>query len=687
VSAWWRRGPADWRRLLGGHPIYPVLALTTMAVVDEVDQAAYGLFGPDVVRTFDISPATYGLATLPVVVLGLGIPLLVGRLADRLNRVAISIGGGALWCCFAILTGLVPTFLLLVVARALAAVGRGVSGPVHSSLISDYYPVDGRGAAFGLHQNAQPIGHIVGALGGGAIAAVLGWQAAFLILPLPGFVAVVMLTRLREPQRGAHDTVDDDTWSPDAEQPLPSLREALSLLANIVSWRRYAIVWLLLAIGVAMSSVFSFYFAAVFGVGAFGRGAILAATAALSVVGATVGGVLGQRLLKAGDTTRLGYLLVASIVAFALTLVLSAFAPDVQLAIAVILVSTPFRALAAVPVLLVLSATVPARIRGQAFGALSVFFACGLLFLPIALAYGDRYSYRVSLLIGALPVVVAAVIAATAAPAIAGDVDRATKVSAAERAVRLRRQAGERIDLLEVAGLDVHYGTVQILFGVDFRVADGEMVALLGTNGAGKSTLLRAVSGLIRPSRGLVLFDGTDITGRPAEVTAAAGVVQMPGGRGVFPGLTVERNLRLGAFLYRRDAAQARKSLDATLEIFPRLGERLHQPAGTLSGGEQQMVALAQAFMSRPRILMIDELSLGLAPLVVEELLGVVRRINDTGVTVILVEQSVNIALSLTHRAYFLEKGEVRFEGASAELLHRDDLVRSVFLAGAGAGQ
>ena len=672
------------RRLFGDQPLYPVLALTAMATVDEVDQAAYGLFGPDVVRAFSISPTVYGLSFLPIILLGLAIPLVIGRLTDRVNRVRLSVVGGALWCVCAILTGLVAGFALLVLARAAATVGRGVSGPTHNSLLSDYYPVQGRGSAFSLHQNAQPIGNIVGVLLGGAIAAQWGWQAAFLILPLPGILIVASLLRLREPERGAFDRApDEQVAQEDVHGHLP-LRQVLSLLANIVSWRRYAYVWLLLAIGVAMSSVYSFYFAAVFGVGTFERGVILSTTAALTVVGSGIGGVIGQRLLARGDTKRLGYLLVGSILAFALTLLLSAFAPNLPFAVAVVLISTPFRALAAVPVLLVLSATVPPRIRGQAFGALSVCFAAGLLFLPIALSFGDRYSYRVSLLLGVLPLVAAAIVAATAAPAISGDIARATQVSGAEREVRRRRAAGERIDLLEVAGLDVHYGSVQVLFGVDFRVAEGEMVALLGTNGAGKSTLLRAVSGLVRPSRGLVLYDGRDITGIPAEAAAAAGIVQVPGGKGVFPGLSVHRNLRLGAYLYRQDKLAATRAIDDALEIFPRLAERLDQPAGTLSGGEQQMVTLAQAFIARPRVLLIDELSLGLAPVVVEELLQVVRRINATGVTVVLVEQSVNIALSLTDRTYFLEKGEVRFEGASCELLERGDLVRSVFLAGAG---
>jgi ABC-type branched-subunit amino acid transport system ATPase component len=185
----------------------------------------------------------------------------------------------------------------------------------------------------------------------------------------------------------------------------------------------------------------------------------------------------------------------------------------------------------------------------------------------------------------------------------------------------------------------------------------------------------------VRPTSGAVLLDGRDVTGLDAEALAARGIALVPGGKGVFPGLSVERNLRLGTWLHRKDAPASTRAIDKALELFPRLGERLTQPAGTLSGGEQQMLTLAQALISGPRILAIDELSLGLAPVVVEELLQTVETINAQGVSVILVEQSVNIALTLTQRAVFMEKGEIRYTGASRDLLERDDLVRSVFLA------
>lgn len=236
---------------------------------------------------------------------------------------------------------------------------------------------------------------------------------------------------------------------------------------------------------------------------------------------------------------------------------------------------------------------------------------------------------------------------------------------------------------LEVRDLDFSYGRLQVLFGVSIDVADGEVVALLGTNGAGKSTLLRAVCGLDLPDAGVVRCFGEDVTRLDAERRVGRGIIQVPGGRSTFPSLTVLENLRTGGYRYRRDRARLDAAVDEVFDHFPVLAERREQAAGTLSGGEQQMVALGRAFIADPRLLLIDELSLGLAPVIVEQLLGIVRSFSARGTTLVLVEQSVNVALSIADRAYFMERGQVRFGGPTEELLERSDLLRSVFLEGA----
>jgi ABC-type branched-subunit amino acid transport system ATPase component len=248
-----------------------------------------------------------------------------------------------------------------------------------------------------------------------------------------------------------------------------------------------------------------------------------------------------------------------------------------------------------------------------------------------------------------------------------------------------RRPIGEPV--LVASDLDVFYGKVQTLYGVDFEVREGEIVALLGVNGAGKSTLLRAISGVLPVARGEIAFEGARIDGLGSDEIVKRGVVQVPGGRGTFAGLTIAENLRLGGYIFRRDKAALRRETERVLEYFPWLADRMGQHAGTLSGGEQQQLLLARAFMSRPKLMMIDELSLGLAPIVVEQLLALVSEMNRQGTTIVIVEQHVDLALEFADRAYFLEKGEVRFHGPSAELLERDDLLRSVFLAGVTEAQ
>jgi len=245
---------------------------------------------------------------------------------------------------------------------------------------------------------------------------------------------------------------------------------------------------------------------------------------------------------------------------------------------------------------------------------------------------------------------------------------------------------GAHLPLLSCRHIDFSYGQVQVLFDVSFTVDDGEMVALLGTNGAGKSTLLRVISGLGVPSSGTVRLDGSDITYIDPASRVHRGITQIPGGRAVFGPMSVADNLRNFSYSLGRDRTAASRGIEAAFEAFPRLAERREQSARTLSGGERQMLALSKALILKPRLLLIDELSLGLAPAIVRDLLEMVRAINATGTAVVLVEQSVNVALSLVDHAYYMEKGEMRFDGPAPELLARPDLLRSVYLKGAAEG-
>ena len=232
--------------------------------------------------------------------------------------------------------------------------------------------------------------------------------------------------------------------------------------------------------------------------------------------------------------------------------------------------------------------------------------------------------------------------------------------------------------LIELGDIHFSYGSVPVLFGVSFDVQPGEVLGLLGTNGAGKSTVLRVLAGLSSPSRGVVRYDGREVTAVPAETLCRQGIALMVGGRAVFPDLTVRENLQLGGFTVSSDELETR--IERELARFPQLAARIDNLAGSMSGGEQQQLAIAKALLMDPRVLCIDELSLGLAPTVVASLFDVVREVNAAGVTCILVEQSLTVAAQLCGRAVFLEKGSVRFTGDPNELLERGDLARAVFL-------
>ena len=238
--------------------------------------------------------------------------------------------------------------------------------------------------------------------------------------------------------------------------------------------------------------------------------------------------------------------------------------------------------------------------------------------------------------------------------------------------------------LLQLAGIEAGYGHLQILFGVTAEVEAGDVFALLGTNGAGKSTILKVIAGLLPETGGRVVFDGEDLVGLSPTERVERGLVLVPGGRGIFPSLTVAENLRLGGWIARRrgDAEFLRVTTERVFALFPVLAERRDQKAGLLSGGEQQMLTIGQALLCKPRLLMIDELSLGLAPSVVGQLIDVVRQLSDEGITIVIVEQSMNVAAAIAPKAIFLEKGQLRFTGATAELASTEQLVRSVFFGG-----
>jgi branched-chain amino acid transport system ATP-binding protein len=663
--------------------VFPVLILFALSFVDEFDIAALGILGPNIRDAFHLSNAQLGTIRAVPALVGLLIPF-VGYMGDRFNRVRLTWVGAMVWGVFGFATGLAPVIWLLVLIRLGSGTAKLVSESVHPSLLTDYYPTTLRGRVFSIQRSAQPLAGIIGPALAGLIAWQLGWRWAFFVLAIPTFAFALIARRMREPVRGIMD--DHEAALQTADAPAIPFSRAIRWLYSVPTMKRIFLGAFFTGLGAIAYAVYSsVYLSDVFHVSELGRGVIASGSAPFALIAVFVGGRITDRLIRTKSMSHVGMFFGLSIVGLGVSLAIYAFAPTLPAVVAVGCIVAFFLTLWVPAYLTIVGFVSPARIRTLGFSYAGFFLTLGIIATPFIGAIADSRGVRWALFTSALIVIIGGLIHASASRFVNDDVNRSLRVLQTEVQLRNQRLAHGDRALLTVQDLDFAYDDTQVLFGVNFEVVQGELVALLGTNGAGKSTLLKAVSGLVHPSHGAVFFDGNDITHLEPEETARLGIVLMPGGKSIFPTLTVNENLELAGWLYNHDRPYIESSRQRLFEIFPILAERLEQQAGSLSGGEQQMLSLAQAFIAKPKLLMIDELSLGLAPVIVQQLLRIVEDIHQAGTTVVLVEQSVNVALTVAKHAYFMEKGEIRFNGSTSELLGRRDILRSVFLEGAGS--
>jgi ABC-type branched-subunit amino acid transport system ATPase component/MFS family permease len=677
------------RSLARGNDVMPMIVLFVIALVDEMDRSALGVLTPEIRDYFglDLATGTVVVSLTGVLTLALAVP--VGYLSDRMNRTWLTAFGALAIGVFGLLTGFAPTLLLFTITRVGAGIGRTFD-PAHTSLLADYYPPESRAGVYAYRQFAIVFGGLIGPLVAGFVATRLVWQATFIILAVPSFAAGwFALTKMREPVRGEQERKllgASEEVARTAERP-PSVGEAFRVAWNVRTLRRilYALPFLV-GPALAIASLFALYYEDIFHVGPGGRGIIQSLGQISSMGGLIIGGAVATRLLEERPGRVITYGGAMGVMS-GLAMAGMALSPWLYLAV-LLSCAFQFAALILGPATqALLSLVIPARARGLGLSLGAVAIVPGYLIFVIAGAIGDQFGLRGGILVLVPVYILGAIILMSAGTTVDADIRAATAAAMASQISREAKERGEA-KLLVCRDVDVHYGPVQVLFNVDFDVEEGEVIALLGTNGAGKSTLLRAVGGVTPPSNGAIFYDGEDITFLPPHEHVERGIVAVPGGKGVFTGLTVGENLRMAAWAQRdTEESERAAALEQVFEYFPVLRERLGDDAGNLSGGQQQMLTLAQAFLSRPRLLMIDELSLGLAPAVVEQLLVIVRAIAEQGTTIILVEQSVNVALTVAERAVFMEKGEVKFSGSTAELLRRPDILRSVYLKGTGSGR
>src|SRR4051812_48176990 len=569
------------RRLTGGLPTFPLVILTLLFFFDEWDTAAFNVLAPNIQHAFHLTDRAFGflvISNLSVVLL-LAIPL--GYFGDRLPRVWFVSSGAILAGVFSFLTGIAGALVAIVFIRLGNGIGRLVNDPIHSSLLSDYYRPEDRPGVYGVHRNAQQAALVVGPAVAGVAAWQWGWRAACMVLIAPILIVAVVSLRLREPVRGQ----TDDPASAEAankEEPV-RFAEARRMLFAVPTLRRQFSGFFFIGAGlVPLAFYVPIFLDRVFGVGELGRGMVVSLNGAAGFAGIVASARWTARWSQRdlGEPMKWGGLSLVGVGIGIAVLCALAILPAVIVMGAI----TSFAGgIFTPPFVTTLAHVSPARVRSLSFAWAALFLLAGVwvlfLILPVS-AIADDHGIRWGFAATTPYWVIGGIVLATAKRFVAEDAAAARSSLAFLTQVRQRRLAGESEHvLLQCRGVNVAYDGVRVLFGVDLDVHRGEIVALLGTNGAGKSTLLKAITGLVDPSGGVVLFDGRDITHADAVAAAKLGIAQIPGGKGVFPTLTVDEHFEVASWLLA-DKAEARREVERVLDRFPRLRERRGLLAG-----------------------------------------------------------------------------------------------------------
>jgi ABC-type branched-subunit amino acid transport system ATPase component/predicted MFS family arabinose efflux permease len=670
------------------------IILTAIVSLDELEGAAINVLAPEIQRTFHMSEGAIvfiGTASAAFFVLG-AVPM--GWLADRIRRVPIVGVSSLLFGGFVLASGFAVNSFMLFWTRFFTGIAKANTIPVHGSLIADNYPISVRArmsAAMqgGSHAVALVSPVLVAAIAQGA-GGPQGWRWAWYVLGIPVSIVAIGAFFMKEPPRGQfekehvlHEVIEE-------AKPAPiSMEAAFTRLKRIATIRTVLVAFCALGFGLfsqgTLSSLYLDRYLHVHNV--LSRGIILS----LSGIGALpllpIVGRYFDRLYRRNPARALamvGLLIMPSAIFTPLQFTVHSNTWFVILGIPQAVLTTAAFAMVGP----VLYAVVPYRLRGMgnALTTMYIFFIGGFLGGIIAGFFTNAIGIRATVIVLGVPTsIIGGLLLMNGARFIRHDLSLVVSELLEEQEEHHKRAEGkEPVPVLQLADIDFSYGPVQVLFDVNFEVERGEVLALLGTNGAGKSTILRVISGLEVPERGVVRLNGQNITYVTPEARARMGIIQLPGGKGVFPALTVHQNLAVSARLLGRPGPDVQRRLRYVFDLLPELDAHNDQVAAQLSGGQQQMLALARVLMQEPEILLIDELSLGLAPVVIERLLAVVERLKQQGQTMVIVEQSLNVALSIADRAIFLDKGSVRFQGPARQLLERDDLVRAVFFGTEG---
>ena len=668
------------RRIAGGVSTYPLILFALLGFVEAMDGAVFAIIGPDLQDIFNVSISALQPMFYASMIGATVVAPLAGYYADRWHRVRwTTILGNIRWLVGSVLVGIFPNFAVFALSRVSQGVFATSANSFRTPLTVDLYPPDSMQRVFSFGGVVYASGAVLGPLIIGGVAVVSGALSAVVVTGIIGCLLTLAILRVKEPVRGKIERESLGGAVSDDEAPPVPFAEGMRALTGIRSMRRLWIAVIFMAVsGYGVIGFIGFYYASRYDLGVGGRSVMIAISACGGAIGLAVYGSLADRLTKVRPAGIMNFL-GAALALEAVALLLIPISPWPVLT-AVICMVPAFTAFVFNNALNGLIARIaPPRIMGLAQGMWPVFQVVGLIALAILSPISVRwFGFNGQVFIYVPFSIAAALTLLSIAPVLDRDIRAAEANALADEVARASKLAGSN-KLLVCRGVEFEYEGTQVLHGVDLDVEEGELIALLGTNGAGKSTLLRAISGLQPATGGAVFLDGEDIRHSPAYRNAAKGVVLINGGKGIFPGLTVRENFSAAGWLHADDPELPVRMAEA-LALFPRLQERMGVRAGELSGGEQHMLALAQGLLAKPRLLLIDELSLGLAPSVVDELLEVLRGINATGVSIMIIEQSVNVALNLAKRAIFLDRGKVHYDGPTEGLAGRGDLLRSIFL-------